>query len=54
MSGGDSSVNRLLEEKSKAARKKGFKTYVDSKALTLNPWKRTYYSIIGKSLCLKV
>ena len=33
---------------------KDFRTYVDSKALTLKTWKWNYYSIIRKSLDLKV
>ena len=35
-------------------RNKGFRIYVDSKALALKPWKWNYYLIIRKSLGLKV
>ena len=33
---------------------KGFRTFAESKTITLTPWKRNYYPIIRKSLELKV
>ena len=32
---------------------KGFRTFVESKNITLPPWKRNYYSVIRKGLELK-
>ena len=45
---------KCYKNKPKAARNKGFVTYVDLKAITLKLWKWNYYSIIWKSLDLKI
>ena len=48
-------VSRIFyRNKPKTARSKGFRTYVESKAKTIKPWKWNYYSVIRKSLDLKV
>ena len=40
----------FYKNKPSTARNKSLRTYVDSKAITLKPWKRNYYSVIRKSL----
>ena len=47
-----SSLQNVLQRETKSC--KGFKTFVESETITLTHWKRNYYSIIRKSLKLKV
>ena len=47
-------VDRIFyKNKPQAARNKGFKTSVDSKALNLKPWEWNYYSVVTTNLGLK-
>ena len=45
-----SSLKNVLQKQTIGCKKEDFRTYVDSKALTLKLWKWNYYSIIRKSL----
>ena len=47
-----SSLQNVLQRETKSC--KGFRTFVESETITLTHWKRNYYSIIRKSLKLKV
>ena len=44
----------FYKNKPETARNKGFRHYVDSKAITLNPRKWNYYSVRRKTLDLKL